>query len=384
MYPKILTPKKKYFIKVLFAICFSFLICSAFSEPVSTDLSIPDSKTGNLKNTADKQEEAQAEINSSTKENTLHSVWEISNPYYHGTAFAIGPNQIIASFYTFSLLLKSGDFLKDTVLTQSGSSSQIQIKKVLILSAFYKVAVFETKETVSNYLKLTKDFLDDPKEELSVVGYLKGVLTTFQKTGNIVAHKDSLPYFPVNTTNFDVLKRGSPILNIQNEVVGVAQGGSPNMLKFTKVSDIQKLLSEKESASCSSLSPVKCFEQEMRNLKKMSDQGNAWAQFEMSIAYMGNNILIYGDMNASFKLRKKAAKQGLVFAQYGLGHMYLNGIGTDNNIKLAAKWYRKAAEQGLALTQSQEELVYKEGLMETDVKQSLVSYTKKCLKSFTD
>ena len=47
----------------------------------------------------------------------------------------------------------------------------------------------------------------------------------------------------MNALDFGGLSE-SPILNTQAEVVGVAYGGAFNLLRFTKVSGIQKLLSE--------------------------------------------------------------------------------------------------------------------------------------------
>jgi TPR repeat protein len=43
----------------------------------------------------------------------------------------------------------------------------------------------------------------------------------------------------------------------------------------------------------------------------------------------------------------KAAEQGLAFAQGDLGVMYYEGIGVPQDYSEAAKWYCKAAEQGL-------------------------------------
>ena len=43
---------------------------------------------------------------------------------------------------------------------------------------------------------------------------------------------------------------------------------------------------------------------------------------------------------------KKAAEQGLAWAQEQLGNMYFDGEGADQDYAEAAKWLRKAAEQG--------------------------------------
>ena len=50
------------------------------------------------------------------------------------------------------------------------------------------------------------------------------------------------------------------------------------------------------------------------------------------------------------KLRKKA-RRGDATAQYNLGLMYKSGKGLTEDKVEAAKWFRKAAEQGLAEAQ---------------------------------
>ena len=50
-----------------------------------------------------------------------------------------------------------------------------------------------------------------------------------------------------------------------------------------------------------------------------------------------------------------------MLAQYALGVMYANGKGVGKNEVEAAKWYRKAAEQGYALAQNNLGLMYQFG-----------------------
>ena len=48
------------------------------------------------------------------------------------------------------------------------------------------------------------------------------------------------------------------------------------------------------------------------------------------------------------KWYRKAAEQGLADAQFSLGDCYPEGEGVTQNMTEAVKWFRKAAEQGLA------------------------------------
>ncbi len=52
-----------------------------------------------------------------------------------------------------------------------------------------------------------------------------------------------------------------------------------------------------------------------------------------------------------FHRRQRAAKQGNRESQYTIACMYKCGFGVEQNIKEAARWYRKAADQGLAQAQ---------------------------------
>ena len=49
-----------------------------------------------------------------------------------------------------------------------------------------------------------------------------------------------------------------------------------------------------------------------------------------------------------------AAEQGLAWGQYDLGRMYAEGRGVEQDDEEAVRWYRLAAEQGLA--EAQEDL----------------------------
>ena len=49
---------------------------------------------------------------------------------------------------------------------------------------------------------------------------------------------------------------------------------------------------------------------------------------------------------------RKAAEQGLAEAQFNLGHRYREGRGVKQDDREAVRWYRKAAEQGYANAQA--------------------------------
>ncbi len=69
----------------------------------------------------------------------------------------------------------------------------------------------------------------------------------------------------------------------------------------------------------------------------------AWADFEA-----GHDAFYRGDYAAALKEWKPLAEGGHPEAQLNLASMYAQGIGVSQDYTEAVKWYRRAAEQGLA------------------------------------
>ena len=60
----------------------------------------------------------------------------------------------------------------------------------------------------------------------------------------------------------------------------------------------------------------------------------------------GYQSYLKGDYEAAFREWLPLAELGDVEAQYNLGVMYDEGAGVEQDLAIAADWYRKAAEQG--------------------------------------
>ncbi len=52
------------------------------------------------------------------------------------------------------------------------------------------------------------------------------------------------------------------------------------------------------------------------------------------------------DAHKSFKLNSQAAESGMKDAVLAMGWFYLNGVGVEQDIEQARRWYRKSARQG--------------------------------------
>jgi TPR repeat protein len=82
----------------------------------------------------------------------------------------------------------------------------------------------------------------------------------------------------------------------------------------------------------------------------------AVAGFDEGIAaYQANNLPL------AYKEFREAAENGHLDSQFNLALMYENGIGIDKDEKEAIIWYRKAAEQGSAFAQYNLAVLYENG-----------------------
>lgn len=90
--------------------------------------------------------------------------------------------------------------------------------------------------------------------------------------------------------------------------------------------------------------------------RKAAKQGNPDAQF--CLAFIMLYYIDDGDEEEALEWLRKAAEQGLSNAQCELGLCYLNGTGTDVNLKKAEKWLKRAAEQDYIYAQCRLGVLY--------------------------
>ena len=105
-------------------------------------------------------------------------------------------------------------------------------------------------------------------------------------------------------------------------------------------------------------------EQQIEEIKRKANAGDAEAQYELGLWYLGyyvSEFVPQDDMEAA-KWFRKAAEQGHAKAQYSLGLMYDedNSLGPRDYVE-AAKWFRKASEQEHAGAQYNLGLMHDEG-----------------------
>jgi TPR repeat protein len=87
-------------------------------------------------------------------------------------------------------------------------------------------------------------------------------------------------------------------------------------------------------------------EEDIKMVKKMSEEGDATAQYNMGVLYDNGMAGFPLDKIQAVKWYKLAAEQGYKDAQHNLGVLYDEGQGVAKDSKEAVKWYRQAADQG--------------------------------------
>jgi TPR repeat protein len=95
-------------------------------------------------------------------------------------------------------------------------------------------------------------------------------------------------------------------------------------------------------------------------LEQRAVAGDAVAQYNLGVMYYEGQGMEQ-DFKDAAKWFRKASEQGNPGAQINLGLMYLRGKGIMEDDKEAAKWFRKAAEQGIADAQLYLGLMYGSG-----------------------
>ena len=96
------------------------------------------------------------------------------------------------------------------------------------------------------------------------------------------------------------------------------------------------------------------------DLRTMAESGDPHVQFSLGSQYEeGEDIA--RDVKEAAKWYRKAADQGLATAQFKLAKMYDNGQGVPQDAKQAFAWYLKAAEQEMVAAQLKVGMMYNKG-----------------------
>ncbi len=282
----------------------------------------------------------------SQKKQVQAPVWLISSSLSYGTAFAIDSNLFVTNFHVLYPMLKNSDSIKKIILQQESNSSILRVNRLVRVSALYDLAIFETKEKVTNYLSIKED-LPNPLEKLFVWGYPGREFKKIKKTGDFAV--DNFQYtFPVNYFKINGAS-GSPVLNKHEQVVAIIISAVGNLLSAVKAHYLKKLFVGDIGLDCSvSSSLTICMDKEMESFREIAKQGLPAIQYNLAIVYSRMKNM---DFELSFHLFQKSSDQGYAPAQYMLAMMHYKGETVKQDLSLAFHLFQKSSDQGYAPAQ---------------------------------
>ena len=295
-------------------------------------------------------------------ENAHRAVWRVGgytgpSSYYSGTAFALRSNLFVTNSHVFQELNRQGLYLSEIQLTQEGSSLELQIDRILLVTDVYDLIFFRTKERVSPYLDLAESSFGQLKE-LTLIGYPDGKLRRMHQIKKEVIYKDALDYgfrFATDYRGEFGGSSGSPILNAQGQVVGVMVQviGNSNMGAGVRLERLDELLEQEKGAVCQAHhSYSACLQLGAMDLAEAAGEKEppvhgvryrTLAQYQLwfSAKERGEDPSQYIDG------LKEAAKT-YPPAQYALGWLYFKGgDGVPFSDRESLVWLKKAAQARL-------------------------------------
>ena len=111
-------------------------------------------------------------------------------------------------------------------------------------------------------------------------------------------------------------------------------------------------------------------------IRKSAEQGNSDAQNGLGWMYR-NGYGVEQDYVKAVEWYRKSAEQGNAAGQNNLGYMYEHGYGVEQDYVKAVEWYRKSAEQGNARGQNNLGYMYRNGYgVEQDYGKAVEWYRK--------
>ena len=326
--------------------------------------------------------QASAELDRTSKSSLKleDSVWKISHSLVaEGTAFAVGPNQFITNFHVIYFLLKDVESSQEIVLSQEGQT--LRFNQLLKIDSLYDLALFETKESVSNYLSVT-DIPIETEEALFVIGYPQGKLRKVKNTKRVI-YEDDLSYgFPVDYF-YLFGSSGSPVFNKKGKPVGVIHEAVGNILHMIKIEHLEKFIKGQEVLVCSDFLDIElCFKEEIVNLKIQAEKGDIFSQYRLAGIYYRDEE-IDGDLKQAFYWYERAANQGFIKAQNDIADMYYTGEGVDKDLEQAFSWYEKAANQNFTPAQYNiADMYHKAEGVDKDLEQAFSWYKRAANQNF--
>ena len=294
------------------------------------------------------------------------AVWRIHNENhsYQGTAFAVGPNRFITVAHVIKGIRDAGQ--KKIILSWKETKIRLDWSKLIAISMSYDLALFETHQSVKEYLDLADEFDMASARGLYTVGYPKGSFQEVGQTGPIV-QSDASSYAISVRGEVRPGASGSPVLNGGREVVGVVESAfdNRNIAIAVRLKYVRLIREEKLGSICGIASLSECVDYEVNRLKRLAEKGGKLAQYRLAQSYLHNSSNPGLSLDEALDWLRRSAEQGLARAFFHLGVIY-KGVEerVTPDLVESAKWYHRGAQLGDFLAQYEVFILYEKGLGE--------------------
>ena len=328
---------KLYF--VLFGIfSLSGIFAPAFAPVFASANDLSVSQERSIQQSASQERSIQKELSETSE---AKAIWRINVETRKGlakkqglekkqaTVFFINSDTAIANFKAVDGIEK----ISDITLTQEGSSRKIPVKGLHALSIFHDLAVLKIEGRVQDYLEIRED-LPTAKEGLYIVGYLDGDLKKINKKGSLFQKDSVLSFFIDHFDSYEGMS-GSPLIDKQGKVVGMMNSVFDSFAFSKKMIHIKNLIKSKSMLSCD---PKECIKKEIQKLKEIANQeSNPEAKFRLAQLYKDQEKI-----KQALSWYRKASDQGHAMSQIFLGFWY----NEQNNFKKSISYFTQAADKG--------------------------------------
>lgn len=112
-------------------------------------------------------------------------------------------------------------------------------------------------------------------------------------------------------------------------------------------------------------------------LKEHAEKGNGASQFKLGLMLLNGFLLTKKDIKTAANWFERSAEQGVVVSQLFIGSMYWNGYGVDKDVGSAVKWLVKVSDKGYKIADYYLVNIY---LSESRTNENIANATKHWMK----
>ena len=237
-----------------------------------------------------------------------------------GMCFSVDSSRFfVTNFHVFRNLLKKVRSFSDLTLSQEGNPSELKVHRVLVVSGLYDLVLFEVNREDGDYMSATESFSPDSGETLFSMSPDRCGFTRMVEVTK--ATYEDIFFFMIAFDQRNLFgSSGGPVLNSSNQVVGVMHAANENMSYVIKGKYLKELIAGtgKGVFTCPDpFSPASCISQEDERVKRLSDQGNVLARYQ--VGRTQSHIVERPPEELTSVEMEQAANQGFPRAEYSQG-----------------------------------------------------------------